>query len=113
VKAKRDQEHRLDRVFAALSDPTRRGMLALLASSELTVAELAAPFDLAPPTISKHIRVLEDAGLVARRREGRHLKTRLDAAVLAESSMWLDRIRSIWDDRFAAIDQVLAARRRK
>jgi DNA-binding transcriptional ArsR family regulator len=112
VKVKRDLEHRLDRTVAALSDPTRRGMLALLASGELTVAELAAPFGLAPPTISKHIKVLEGAGLVARRREGRHLRTRLDAAALTESSRWLDRIRLMWEDRFAAIDQVIAARKK-
>ncbi len=110
---------RLDATFAALADPTRRGILARLAKGEASVAELAEPFDLSQPAISKHLRVLEEAGLVRAGREAQRRPRRLDPEPLAEAAEWIESNRSAWEANFARLDQVLhqmkraAARRRR
>src|SRR5512139_1497908 len=98
-------EERLDRTFAALADPTRRAILARLASGEASVTELAAPFDMSLPAVSKHLKVLENAGLIARGREAQWRPCRLDAEPMREASEWLDRYAKFWSsslDRLAA-----------
>jgi DNA-binding transcriptional ArsR family regulator len=88
---------RLDAVFAALADPTRRAILAHLASSEASVAELASPFAMSQPAISKHLRVLERAGLVSRSRDAQRRPRRIEATPLAAAAAWLDGYRQLWD----------------
>jgi DNA-binding transcriptional ArsR family regulator len=102
---------KLDRVFHALSDPTRRALLRELANGEATVGRLSTPFDLAPATISKHLRVLEHAGLVAQSRQGRFLRTRLNPAPLWQGLDWIAGIRSIWDDQLDALEALLKRER--
>lgn len=95
----------LDRVFAALADPTRRAILARLSSGEATVGELVAPFALSQPAISKHLKVLERAGLVSRGRSATFRPVRLEAAPLAQVDHWIGQYRQFWDasfDRLAA-----------
>jgi len=99
----------LDAVFAALASPTRRAMLAALARGTHTVSDLAAPFDVSLPAISKHLRVLEDAGLIARRRQGRRQQCRLVAGPMRDAAAWITRYRRFWEDRFDALDEYLAA----
>ena len=94
----------LDLVFAALADPTRRAILARLANGEATVNELVAPFDLAQPTISKHLKVLENAGLVSRGRAAQFRPVRLDAAPLAAAAQWMGGFRRFWDESFDQLD---------
>jgi DNA-binding transcriptional ArsR family regulator len=91
---------RLDSVFSAVADPTRRAILERLARSEASVTELAAPFEISLPAISRHLRILEHAGLVARRREGRIHHMRLNAAAMKEATEWLDYYRRFWTDQF-------------
>ena len=98
----------LDATFAALSDPTRRAILARLSRGEATVTELARPFAMSQPAITKHLNVLERAGLVARRREGRQRPVHLTAAPLGEATEWLDAFRALWEARYAKLDQLLA-----
>jgi DNA-binding transcriptional ArsR family regulator len=88
---------RLDRTFAALSDPTRRSMLSRLRRGEATVGELAEPFRISLPAISKHLGILERAGLVERKREGRTQRCRLRGAPLGEAFSWLDHYRDFWE----------------
>lgn len=88
----------LDRVFGALADPTRRAILARLAAGEATVNELVAPFGLSQPTISKHLKVLEGAGLVSRGRSAQFRPVRLNPAPLAEIAHWLGDYRRFWED---------------
>ena len=90
---------KLDRTFAALSDPTRRTILARLAEGEATVGELARPFRVSRPAISKHLRVPEDAGLVQRERDGRVSRCELDAEPMREAAEWIGRYRAFWGDR--------------
>src|SRR5689334_19663486 len=90
----------LDTVFAALSDPTRRAILARLVGGELSVAELAAPFDMTPRAISKHVAVLEAAGLVARAKDAQRRPTRLRLEPLIEVDLWLSNYRRLWNERF-------------
>ena len=92
-----------DAVFAALADPTRRAILARLAQGEATVNDLVAPFDLAQPTISRHLKVLEAAGLVSRGRDKQRRPVRLNAAPLAEVAAWIDQYRAFWE---ASYDQL-------
>lgn len=99
---------RLDRVFQALADPTRREMLRRLASGEATVSELAEPFDMSLAGASKHVRVLEGAGLLERRVEGRRHVCRLDARALAEADEWLRTYERFWMTRLAALERELA-----
>lgn len=91
-------------VFAALADPTRRAMLARLAGGELTVSELGAPFDLAQPTISKHLRVLEEAGLVEQARDAQRRPRKLVASRLKDVDEWLEPFRKQWERRFENLD---------
>ena len=97
----------LDDVFAALADPTRRAILARLASGETTVMELAQPFEMSQPAISKHLKVLERAGLVSRRREAQTRPCRLESAPLAQASGWLESYREFWEKSYLNLDAVL------
>ena len=101
-----DQE-RLDATFAALADPTRRAILARLASGEATVTELAAPFAMSQPAISKHLKVLERAGLISRGRDAQRRPCRLEATPLAEATQWLEGYRQLWEGRFQRLDALL------
>jgi DNA-binding transcriptional ArsR family regulator len=98
---------RLDLTFAALADQTRRAILARLASGSASVAELAEPFDMTQPAVSKHLKVLERAGLIAFSREAQRRPRRLQPAPLAEASTWLERYRVHWEESFARLDGVL------
>ena len=98
---------RLDATFAALADPTRRAILAQLASGEASVAELTKPFAMSQPAISKHLKVLERAGLISRGRDAQRRPRRLDPMPLAEASGWLDGYRQFWEESFERLDAVL------
>ena len=98
---------RLSTTFAALADPTRRAILARLASGAATVKELSAPFDMSGPAISKHLRVLERAGLVARGRKAQWRPRRLEAAPLKEVTEWAEKYRRFWDASYARLDNYL------
>ena len=98
---------RLTATFAALADPTRRAIVARLATGECTVTELAAPFRMSMPAISRHLRVLEGAGLISRRREAQSRPCRLETAPLEEVAAWADRYREIWEGRLARLDTYL------
>jgi DNA-binding transcriptional ArsR family regulator len=95
----------LSRTFAALADPTRRAMLARLADGEATVNELAEPFAISLQAISKHLKVLERAGLISRGRDAQWRPCRLEAAPLESASEWIERYRQIWNERFDRLDQ--------
>jgi DNA-binding transcriptional ArsR family regulator len=99
--------HHLDATFAALADPTRRAILARLADGEATVNELAAPFAMTQPAISKHLRVLEKAGLVSIGRDAQRRPRRLEAKPLAEATEWLENYRKFWEGRFQKLDALL------
>ena len=103
----------LDRVFAALADPTRRAILARLADGEATVNELVAPFDLSQPTISKHLKVLEGAGLVSRGREAQFRPVRLNVAPLAGIDRWLGDYRRFWAESLDRLDDYVQELKRK
>ena len=100
--------HQLDATFAALADPTRRAILARLASGEASVTELAEPFSMSQPAISKHLKVLERAGLISRGRDAQRRPRRLDAKPLAEANEWLERYRQFWEANFQRLDTLLA-----
>jgi DNA-binding transcriptional ArsR family regulator len=97
----------LDRTFAALSDPTRRAILARLAQGDASVTELAAPFAMSLPAISKHLRVLEQAGLVERTKDGRIHHLRLVARPLHEAAAWIAHYRQFWEQQLAALAEYL------
>jgi len=97
----------LDATFAALADPTRRAILARLADGEATVTELAAPFAMSQPAISKHLKVLERAGLVSRGRVAQRRPRKLEPRPLAEATDWIERYRKIWEGNFKRLDAVL------
>jgi DNA-binding transcriptional ArsR family regulator len=97
----------LSTTFAALADPTRRAILARLASGELSVSELAAPFDMSMPAVSKHLRVLERAGLIARRKDAQWRRCRIDAGPLKDVAEWTERYRRIWEERLDRLDDYL------
>jgi DNA-binding transcriptional ArsR family regulator len=97
----------LDATFAALADPTRRAILARLASGEASVMELAEPFAMSQPAISKHLKVLERAGLISRGSDAQRRPRRLEAAPLAEASEWLERYREFWEASFERLDSLL------
>jgi DNA-binding transcriptional ArsR family regulator len=101
------EAERLDRTFAALADPTRRAILARLATGEASVTELAAPFAMTQPAISKHLKVLERAGLVSRGRERQWRPARLEAEPLKEVSEWTERYRRFWTERYDRLDEYL------
>ena len=92
-------DRKLDLTFGALSDPTRRAILARLAQGEATVGELARPFDVSRPAISKHLRVLERAGRVSRTPHGRISRCELDAAPMQEAAAWVERYRRYWESQ--------------
>ena len=103
----KDQE-RLDATFAALADPTRRAILARLASSgQASVTELAEPFAMSQPAISKHLKVLERAGLISRGRDAQRRPSRLEAEPLAAANEWLERYRQLWEGNFDRLDALL------
>src|SRR5881409_70534 len=98
---------RLGATFAALADPTRRAILARLASGEASVSELAAPFDMSMPAVSKHLKVLERAGLIARGREAQWRPCRLDPAPLKDVADWVEEYRGLWEARLGRLDDYL------
>jgi DNA-binding transcriptional ArsR family regulator len=98
---------RLDATFAALADPTRRAILARLASGEASVRELAGPFTMSQAAISKHLKVLERAGLISHGRDAQRRPRRLEAAPLAEANEWLERYRQFWQDSYGRLDLLL------
>ena len=104
---------RLDATFAALADSTRRAILARLASGEASVAELAEPFSISQPAISKHLRVLEKAGLIIRERQAQRRPSRLDAKPLAEACQWLAEYRQFWESSFQQLDAFLGESKTK
>jgi DNA-binding transcriptional ArsR family regulator len=95
---------RLSATFAALADPTRRAILARLATGEATVTELATPFEMSQPSISKHLKVLERAGLISRGRAAQTRPCRLEAAGLKEAARWVERYRRLWEDSFDRLE---------
>jgi DNA-binding transcriptional ArsR family regulator len=97
----------LSQTFAALADPTRRAILARLCSGEATVSDLAEPFDMSLPAVSKHLKVLERAGLVARSREAQWRPCRLDAAPLKDAAGWLERYRQFWEQSLDRLQDYL------
>ena len=99
--------HPLDATFAALADPTRRAILARLTSGEASVTELAAPFEMSQPAISKHLKVLERAGLISRGRDAQRRPCRLVAQPLAEANEWLEGYRRFWEGNFQRLDALL------
>jgi DNA-binding transcriptional ArsR family regulator len=101
------QSGRLDATFAALSDPTRRAILARLTSGEASVAELAEPFAMTQPAISKHLKVLERAGLISRGRDSQRRPSRLESKPLVEVAQWLERYRQFWEPSFLRLDGLL------
>jgi DNA-binding transcriptional ArsR family regulator len=98
---------RLSSTFAALADPTRRAILARLATGEASVTELAEPFEMSMPAISKHLKVLERAGLVARGREAQWRPCRLEAAPLKDVARWIEHYRRFWEQSFDRLDDYL------
>jgi DNA-binding transcriptional ArsR family regulator len=98
---------RLDATFAALADPTRRAILARLASGEASVTQLLQPFAISQPAISKHLKVLERAGLISRGQDAQRRPCRLEAKPLADVSVWLERYRQFWEARFQRLDALL------
>ena len=102
------ESDRLSVTFAALADPTRRAILARLATGEATVKELSEPFDMSGPAISKHLRVLEKAGLIARGRDVQWRPCRLEAAPLKDVAEWASDFRQFWDESYQRLDFYLA-----
>jgi DNA-binding transcriptional ArsR family regulator len=97
----------LNATFAALADPTRRAIIARLASGEASVTELAEPFAMSQPAISKHLKVLERAGLVSRAQDAQRRPRRLEARPLAEATQWLERYRLFWEGNYQRLDALL------
>jgi DNA-binding transcriptional ArsR family regulator len=97
----------LDHVFAALADPTRRAILTRLAKGEATVTELAQPFDMTMPAVSKHLKVLEGAGLITRGRDRQFRPSRLEAEPLKEVAQWVEGYREFWDESYDRLDEYL------
>lgn len=102
------QAERLDATFSALADPTRRAILARLAHGEASVMELAKPFDMSQPAISKHLRVLEKAGLITRGKDAQRRPCKIAGQPLAEANAWLENYRRIWEANFERLDALLA-----
>ncbi|MGB5812340.1 MAG: metalloregulator ArsR/SmtB family transcription factor [Polyangiales bacterium] len=102
-----DPNPRLDAVFSALSDPTRRAILSRLVDGDASVGELAAPFSMSQPAVSKHLKVLEQAGLVERSIDGARRPARLRPEPLAAANTWLEEYRALWEARFDQLDTLL------
>ncbi len=98
---------RLDAIFAALADPTRRAILARLASGERSVMELAQPFDMSQPAVSKHLKVLERAGLISGGRDRQRRPRKLEPKPLAQATKWLERYRRLWEGNYQRLDALL------
>ena len=107
------QTDHLSNTFAALADPTRRAILARLATGEASVTELAEPFEMSMPAVSKHLKVLERAGLIARGREAQWRPCRLDATPLKDIAGWIDYYRRFWDESFDRLDAYLMELKKK
>lgn len=105
------ESDQLDSTFAALTSPIRRAILARLAQGEATVNDLAAPFEMSLPAVSKHIRVLEDAGLITRSRSAQFRPCKLNARPLADIVNWTEQYRPIWEGRFDAMEDAIRARK--
>jgi DNA-binding transcriptional ArsR family regulator len=103
----RSKDDRLDLTFAALANPTRRAILARLAKGEATVNELAEPFNMSLPAVSKHIKVLEHAGLITQGQKAQYRPCTIDAAPLQEISRWTEQYRHIWEARFDRLDRYI------
>src|SRR2546426_797099 len=103
------QHDRLDATFAALADPTRRAILARLASGQASVTELAEPFAMSQPAISKHLKVLERAGLISGGRDAQRRPRKLEPKPLAEATKWLERYRRLWEGNYRRLDALLEA----
>jgi len=103
----------LSTVFGALADPTRRAILARLAEGDLAVRDLAAPFPMSQPAISRHLKVLEGAGLISRSRRATARLSHLEAEPLREATTWLARYQAYWDERFDQLDELLAQLQRR
>jgi DNA-binding transcriptional ArsR family regulator len=97
----------LDATFFALADPTRRAILARLAEGEMSVMDIAEPFAMSQPAISKHLKVLEAAGLVSRGRDAQRRPCRIEAGPMAEANRWLERYRAIWEGNYKRLDALL------
>jgi len=106
-------DDRLSAVFSALADPTRRAILARLAEGDATVAELAAPFQMSQPAISKHLKVLERAGLISRTRRATARLSHLEAEPLREATAWLADYREYWEESYERLDELLEALKRR
>ncbi|RRS01547.1 ArsR/SmtB family transcription factor [Glycomyces terrestris] len=104
-----ESTQRLDRVFAALADPTRRGLVARLAVSDASVGELAEPYDVSFQAISKHVKVLEEAGLVTRSRDAQRRPVHLNTEALGLMTTWIERYRREAEERYRRLDDLLAA----
>jgi len=102
-----NHSQRLDATFAALADPTRRAILARLASGEASVNELAEPFAMSQPAISKHLKVLERAGLISRGRDAQRRMSRIEGRPMAEANEWLEEYRRFWEASFEKLDDLL------
>ena len=100
-------EQQLDATFAALADPTRRAILARLALGDASVAELAEPFAMSQPAVSKHLKVLEKAGLIRRGRDAQRRPARIEARPLQEANLWIERYRELWEANYARLDNLL------
>jgi DNA-binding transcriptional ArsR family regulator len=100
-------EQQLDATFAALADPTRRAILARLALGDASVAELAEPFAMSQPAVSKHLKVLERAGLIRRGRDAQRRPARIEAKPLQEANLWIERYRALWEANYARLDNLL------
>ena len=107
------QSQHLDATFAALADPTRRAILARLASGEVSVMDLAKPFAMSQPAISRHLKVLERAGLISRGRDAQRRPCRIQAKPLGEASGWLEKYRQFWEANFQRLDALLDEMKRK
>lgn len=102
-----DEQDGLSKVFAALADPTRRAILARLAKGECSVQDLAEPFAMTQPAVSKHLRVLESAGLISRGRDAQRRPRKLEAEPLAEANAWLETYRDFWEENYVRLDDLL------
>jgi DNA-binding transcriptional ArsR family regulator len=103
-----DASNRLNDTFLALADPTRRAILARLARGEASVSELAAPFAMSQPAISKHLKILERAGLISATQDAQRRPRRIEGQRLAEASAWLEQYRDIWEQHFQRLDRLLS-----
>ena len=101
------ESNQLDSTFAALADPTRRAILARLAEGDASVGELARPFDISAPAISRHLKVLETAGLIARRKEAQWRRCRLQARPLKEAADWVEQYRRFWEGQLDQLERYL------